>query len=592
MKKVFFALIMALACAVQGRAQTFTYEGINYRVSSITDKTVQVARNYNISGAVTLPAEVVYEESIYQVTSIGSDAFANCPLTSINIPNSVTSIGSYAFYYCFSLTTLTIPNSVTIIGSYAFYYCPLTSVTIPSSVRSIQHGAFSGSKSLTILTVESGNPNFDSRDNCNAIIVTATNTLIAGCKNTVIPNSVTKIDTNAFNDCSLTSINIPNSVTTIGGSAFRDCPLTSINIPNSVTSIGSNAFGGCPLTSINIPSSVTTIGGSAFSNCKSLKSVTLGNSVTSIGEMAFHYCEVLESVTLGKSVKTIGVRAFGNCYALTSIHLPDSVVSIGQDAFANCSALTSINLPNSLTTIGGNAFGGCRLLTTIDIPNSVTNIGHYAFANCPLTSIHIPSSVTSIEHGIFQGCTDLTSITVESGNPNYDSRNNCNAIIEKNTNALIAGCKTTVIPNSVTSIGVAAFDCNSALSSLIIPGAVTSIGNYAFQNCFGLTTLSSYIIEPFAVGKVFSGVDKKACTLYVPRGTTALYKATAGWKDFLHIAEFDLPTAIDDVKASPDGTSPVTAIYTLGGQKVTRTAPGRIYLYRHADGSTRKQVAL
>ena len=252
------------------------------------------------------------------VTSIGNDAFEYCSrLTSIEIPNSVTSIGNGAFSSCSGLTSIEIPNSVTSIGYYAFQYCSgLTSIEIPNSVTSIGNGAFGGCSGLTSISVENGNPKYDTRDNCNAIIETSSNTLIAGCKTSIIPNSVTSIGDYAFQGCrGLTSIEIPNSVTSIGKDAFSSCSgLTSIEIPNSVTSIGDYAFEYCSgLTSIEIPNSVTSIGKDAFSSCSGLTSVTIGNSVTSIGNDAFDGCSSLTSVTVElESPLTIDNWTFSN----------------------------------------------------------------------------------------------------------------------------------------------------------------------------------------------------------------------------------------------------------------------------------------
>ena len=420
------------------------------------------------------------------VTTIGNEAFSGCTgLTSVTIPNSVTTIGNEAFSGCTGLTSVTIPNSVTSIGSGAFSGCTgLTSVTIPNSVTSIGSGAFSGCTGLTEVT---------------------------------IPNSVTTIGIRAFGGCSgLTEVTIPNSVTTIGDYAFSSCTsLTEVTIPNSVTTIGDYAFSSCTgLTEVTIGNSVTTIGRYAFSECTCLTSVTIPNSVTTIGSDAFSGCTGLTSVTIGNSVTTIGYRAFSGCTGLTSVTIPNSVTMIDVEAFSGCTGLTSVTIPNSVTTIGSSAFEGTPWFnnqpdglvyagmvaykykgtmpngTSIVLKDGCTGIAGDAFQGCTgLTSVTIPNSVTAIGYNAFYGCTGLIEIVVENGNPKYDSRDDCNAVIETESNTLIVGCKSTTIPNSVTTIGSRAFyDC-TGLTSLTIPGSVTTIGNYAFSGCTGLTTL-------------------------------------------------------------------------------------------------------
>ena len=191
-------------------------------------------------------------------------------------------------------------------------------------------------------------------------------------------------------------------------------------------------------------------------------------------------------------VTSIGEYAFSSCYGLTSITIPNSVTNIGEGAFDGCYGLTSITIPNSVTSIGDWAFSGCSSLTSITIPNSVTSIGERALGHCSsLTSITSPNSVTSIGEYAFCYCYGLTSIIVEKGNKRYDSRENCNAIIETASNTLIAGCKNTItIPNSVTSIGKDAFCGCFRLTSITIPNSVTSIGNRAFSDCYGLTSIT------------------------------------------------------------------------------------------------------
>ena len=305
---------------------------------------------------ITLNSIVCVEELEYGVTSIGNYAFAGCTgLTSIEIPNSVISIGENAFYKCSGLTNITIPNSVTSIGDYAFGACTgLTSVVIPNSVTSIGDNAFRGChgltsvvipnsvtsigvsvfaycKGLASISVENGNNIYDSRLNCNAIIETATNTLILSCKNTVIPSSVTSIGDYAFESCTgLTSITIPNSITSIGDDAFRNCDgLASIELGNNVESIGNSAFRGCHgLTSVVIPNSVTSIGDYAFEYCSKLTNVVIGNSVTSLGERVFYDCKCLTRVVIGNSVTGIGKSAFENCTGLTNLEIPYSITSI------------------------------------------------------------------------------------------------------------------------------------------------------------------------------------------------------------------------------------------------------------------------
>jgi len=379
--------------------------------------------NFSIKNSISVSAESINGELSYEV--VGEEVVitgVNGEPKNIIIPEEiegypVTSIGKSAFLGCSSLTTIEIPNSVMSIGGYVFNDC----------------------RNLTEIIVDENNLNYCDVD---GVLFDKNKTELyrfpegKSTVNYAIPDTVKNIGNEAFIDCSeLQSIEIPNSVTSIGYSAFYSCTsLTSIYIPNSVTSIDEYVFYDCcNLTEIivdednlnfcdvdgvlfdknktelyrfpegkstlnyAIPDTVRNVGNNAFSNGVNLQSIEILNSVMSIGSSAFSDCESLQSIEIPNSVMSIGHSAFWGCSSLKSISIADSVTSIHDWAFFDCISLETISIPNSVTNIGNHVFKGCNSLKSIEIPDSVTSIGYGSFCDCnSLKSIIIPRSIDYI----------------------------------------------------------------------------------------------------------------------------------------------------------------------------------------------------
>lgn len=355
------------------------------------------------------------------VTSIGEYAFSGrSELSSINFPNSITSIGEYAFIECTELSSINLPNSITNIGKNAFYGCSkLTSIDIPNSVNNIGDNPFAGCSSLTTIIVDN-NTFYDSRENCNAIINSSTNTLISGCSNTIIPNSITSIGSGAFLGCS---------------------NLKSVDIPQKVTTIGDGAFAGCAsIEKLSIPNSVTSIGEWAFSSCSSLSSVTLSEGLKTISGSMFNYCLSLTSINIPNNVDSIGYGAFQGCKELTTIFIGDNVKAIGSFAFAG-SGVRDLTIGNNVKTIYSCAFVECYNLKQLVIPNSVTNLDGWSFAYCTgLTNVTLGEKVPSI-NGVFVYCDSILSITSLNPIPPAASWSLPNIDFNQATLSVLTGCK-------------------------------------------------------------------------------------------------------------------------------------------------------
>ena len=490
---------MLLLLAAPAAQAQFTYT-TNYGAITITGYT-------GPGGAVMIPSRITG----LSVTSIGDFAFAASGLTSVTIPNSVTSIGNDAFLACESLTSVAIPDSVTSIGEGAFTLCSgLASATIGSGVSSIGDDAFAHCANLTGVYLMGNAPSADSTvfaSDTNATVYyfsgttgwgvsfddlptarfpfgyttnngAITLTVYTGSGSAVaIPSSlnglpVTVIGSQAFLATGPTSVTIPASITNIGERAFLDCyVMKAISVDSSnpayasldgvLFNRGQTALVQYPLgnaeASYTIPDSVTSIGDSAFQDCESLTSIAIPGTVTNLGADAFYECENLTNVTIGDGVIIIGDHAFFNCYKIAGLKIGNGVISIGDTAFAGCESLTSVTLPNSVISLDDHAFDGCGNLSSVTLGSSLSSIGASAFEGTALASVAIGNSVTNIGAWAFFGCDRLTGLT---------------------------------IGNRVISIGDDAFSGCSALTSLIIPGSVASIGQDAFAYCSGMLNVA------------------------------------------------------------------------------------------------------
>lgn len=521
---------------------------------------------------VTLPG-VVIKSNVYEngqgvitfdgeIDAIGMTWFYNDygkKLTSITIPEGVTSIERSAFTWCENLASVNFPTTLTSIGENAFAYCKkLTSINIPETVASIGERAFESCSSLTSIT---------------------------------IPNGVESIGNRAFYGCNLSSIDIPSSITTIGGAAFlNNSNLSKVNITDlrAWCNIDFEEYDANPIyvarnlyinntlvPDLVIPDDVTIIKQCAFYNCRTIRSVTLPTSVTEISFRAFSSCDNLMNIMLNEGLTTIGVQAFEYCENLTEINIPSSVREIQGGAFGDCTALSQVNITDinawckikfteyeydsnpvywsknlylngapvenvvispEITSISTMAFMDVQSLKSIQLPESVTSIGANAFDGCVnLESCNIPNGVTTLEDDIFNGCTNLKSINIPNG-------------VTSIGEAAFYGCSSLTgisIPSNVTSIGREAFlSCSGLTGDITIPSGVTTIESGTFSGCENLQNISI----PNTVSKIESRAFASCSsltTINIPEGITTLAEKLFSGCDSLK--EITIPSTVESI---------------------------------------------
>ena len=289
---------------------------------------------------------------------------------------------------------------------------------------------------------------------------------------------------NAFDACSsLFRVIIPNPVTTIKPYAFSGCSsLVEIYIPDSVTSIGKGAFHSCSsLERIKMPIGIKKLDNNMFVGCSSLREIYLPDSLNEIGEYVFSGCSSIKYFHMPDSIVKIGKGAFVNCRKLNKIKFPDSITYIGEEAFEKCCSLESIEFPK-IKVIKRETFECCSSLKHFYIPNGIVEIEDRAFNGCTsLLAIAVPPSLKKISLNAFDGCISLISLYVLEGNEKYDSRDRCNAIIEKSTNTLVIGCRRSKIPDDVTDIYRYSFEGREP-QTIHVPASVLN-GIEALSNC-------------------------------------------------------------------------------------------------------------
>ncbi len=497
--------------------------------------------------SVTLPETLI---------SLGGEAFANCPaLTSVNIPACMTVAGNYGpFSYCGNLNTVTFSEGRTVIPDYLFHRCTgIQTIELPDTVTTIGRDAFAGCSNMTAITLP------DDLEEIGYYVFQGCSSL----QSLEIPDGVTELYNTTFYGCSaLETITLPDTMTTIESSVFENCTsLQSFTVPAGVTYINNNTFKNCTsLGSVTLHGDVTAIGSYAFDGCAALQTLTIPEGVSSLGMDAFRNCTSLETVSLPSSICGDGgsaAHAFEDCTALHTVSFADGSTRIPGELLRS-TGITEISFPDTVTSIEGMAFADCSNLTSVTLPSSLQSLGSLAFSGCPLTEITIPKTLTyagsSAQYGPFSGCDQLKAVHFEEGT----------ALIATSLFSSCSGPEKIVIPDTVTDIGGYAFRSTS-ITSVLIPSSVTSIGTEAFGfDCQGFNSVKA---EGFTIyGFVDSAAEAYANENeinFVPLqlgdtnfdGKINVRDATAIQR---HLAEYESLTEVQQAMADVNGDGYIT----------------------------------
>ncbi|MBO6217054.1 MAG: leucine-rich repeat domain-containing protein, partial [Prevotella sp.] len=503
MRKFFILFFLLSLFGYTSYSQT-TFEKDSLRYTLNTDGTATVSSCLYLSTSeITIPQNVNDGTQDYTVTKIGDSAFyGKSFVTSVTFPSTLTTFGRYSFSRT-GLTSVVIPEGVTTLTFELFSYCDqLTSVTIPEGVTTMERGVFYEDDLL------------------NGVVLPSTLTTIGyhafgrciGLTAITIPANVSVIDAYAFQYCSnLETVDLkPQTMTTIGQNAFDSCEkLTAFHVPEGITTLGQEVFYGCKaMQELSLPSTLTSIGYRTFYNCISLPSVTIPEGVTTIGNEAFRYCKLLGGdITLPAALTSLGSYAFAGCENVERVTFlgNNDVTMPGESQFSSMKKLKSVKLPDNLSTITTSMFFGCNQLQSIDLSRlTATVISPWAFRLCQaLASVQLPPGTATIGNEAFAYCENLTAISFPStlksiGNNAFDNNNltslQLNDGLETIGNYAFSGSKDlsaspVVIPQSVTSIGGSAFYNCDQMTSFTFPESLTTLDTYVLAGCDNLQTV-------------------------------------------------------------------------------------------------------
>ena len=390
--------------------------------------------------------------------------------------------------------------TVSSITSGAFRSTDITSIVLPDGITELPDNSFSSCGKLASVT---------------------------------LPDGLKSMGQSCFSGSGIEGISLPETLTSLGRSCFYRCgKLTTIDLPDGITSLPDNCFYGCDnLETVTLPDALVSIGNECFQN-SSITQISMPNSVTYVGHSCFYGCKELESAVLSEGLVSLNTETFSRCSSLKSITIPSKTGSIGDDCFEGCIGLETVILPNTVTYLGKNCFQYCSSLASINLPNSLTSISNYCFRGCTgLKSVIIPDGITSLGSGIFNGCTSLESIIL----PGSLTRIGISAF------AACTKLDNVTIPEGVVAIGTGAFSGCTALSGIVIPQSVTLISGSVFSDCTSLfsVTVNWDSLDGIYIGAgIFDGIFSDS-RLYVPEGTSDIYRTTEPWSSFKYIVEHD-----------------------------------------------------